>query len=448
MKYLFIDNFRGFTNACIPITDVNFLVGQNSTGKTSLLGLLKLFSSPHFIFDQDFADEYVSFGTFSDMASAHSADRSYFHVGMAFDKLNKKKDTKSAIGWLFTFIEDNGIPRLTKYTYYNGVKCISLRFNGNVVSYKKDECPSPLIARDIAGTMFQQWKAEHTSGNKAGYERLSVPAGFRGRIPLLLALSLTWQENGTSTAKKKSRSAQRTEILFDAPVDVAFASDLAWIAPIRTKPKAYYGDLPLDFDPEGEHTPYLIRKILRSKSDAKEFHAFMAKVGLASGLFQDVQIRNFPKRGATGPFEIDIVLDNEALKLTTVGYGVSQALPVLVEILARTKDSWLAIQQPEVHLHPRAQAALGDVIFEAAITEGKHFLIETHSDFAIDRFRMNYKRRKGKTVPDSQILFFERKEKRNVVTPLKIDESGELPSDQPDSYREFFIKEEMKILGL
>ncbi len=39
MIYLFVDNFRGFTNTFIPIEDVNFLVGENSTGKTYIFSL-------------------------------------------------------------------------------------------------------------------------------------------------------------------------------------------------------------------------------------------------------------------------------------------------------------------------------------------------------------------------------------------------------------------------
>ncbi len=51
---LFVDNFRGFTDAYIPITDVNFLVGENSAGKTSILGLIRLFSKPDFMMGRDF----------------------------------------------------------------------------------------------------------------------------------------------------------------------------------------------------------------------------------------------------------------------------------------------------------------------------------------------------------------------------------------------------------
>jgi predicted ATPase len=186
--------------------------------------------------------------------------------------------------------------------------------------------------------------------------------------------------------------------------------------------------------------------MLKSKSVAGDFRRFICKVGKATGLFEDVTIRNFGK-GATAPFEVDIVLDGKGLNLSTVGYGVSQILPVLVELLDRRHGTWFAIQQPEVHLHPRAQAALGDVFFEMAALEHKFFLIETHSDFMIDRFRVQY-RAKRSDKPEGQVLFFERRDKHNVVTPLPFDGSGELPADQPSTYRDFFVREQMSLLGL
>lgn len=84
-----------------------------------------------------------------------------------------------------------------------------------------------------------------------------------------------------------------------------------------------------------------------------------------------------------------------------------------------------------------------------ASQEDKRFLIETHSDFTIDRFRLNYRRRRSnRKFPQSQVLFFERKDKHNVVTPLPIGRKGEMPADQPEGYRGFFVREEMQLLGL
>lgn len=438
--YLFIDNFRGFRDTCIPITDVNFFVGENSTGKTSVLGLLKLFSGPSFIMGQDFGDEHVSFSHFADMVSANSEDKSYFRIGFVFEYAEKRKGTekKVVIGSLFTFVEKDGLPRPFKCTFCRGKEKITLKF-GNGLSYKVSQCAEAQTAEDFISTLRSQWIDEHSATDR-GYTRLQVPG--RGRnIPIFLALSIISHADDRTAKQRKSGT-----LILHAPEMLFTPPELTWLAPIRTKPRRTYDELTLAFSPEGQHTPYLIRKMLQSKSKAAKFKKFIENIGSASGLFQDVRIRNFG-RGGTARFELDIVLDDKALNVLNVGYGVSQSLPVIVELLSRDKGTSFAIQQPEVHLHPRAQAALGDLFFEMAAIDRKCFLIETHSDFAIDRFRMNYKG--GRTdKPDSQILFFQRLDKHNVITPLSIGKTGDLPTDQPDSYRQFFIREQMNLLGI
>jgi predicted ATPase len=78
--------------------------------------------------------------------------------------------------------------------------------------------------------------------------------------------------------------------------------------------------------------------MLNSKSQATRLKQFIEKVGRASGLFQDVSIKSFG-RGATARFELDIVLDGKALNILNVGYGVSQSLPIIVELLAREQQT-------------------------------------------------------------------------------------------------------------
>jgi AAA ATPase domain len=437
MEYLFIDNFRGFSETYIPIRDVNFLVGENSTGKTSVLGLLKLISSPQFLLRQGFGDEHVSFGNFSDMVSAHASDRTYFHIGFVWEEIKGKKDERPAVALLLTYREHEGLPRLWRSTFSRGSRKVSLHFVRDTVRYRVEKFPKRPRAAEIVSASLPQWVREHSS-EPSGYEKLVTPRGLPPQIPFLMALSLVPEQTSAPQANDESAT-------FEFP-DIPFPMELTWVAPIRTKPRRTYDELSLEFSPEGTHTPYLIRRLLHTKSAASRFRDFIQKVGSASGLFQSVQIKNLG-RGATAPFEVDIVLDGKALNVSTVGYGVSQSLPVLVEVLARQHGSRFAIQQPEVHLHPRAQAMLGDIFFEMAVREHKNFLVETHSDFTIDRFRMNYKREKG-AKPDSQILFFERKDSKNTVTPLRIGDSGELPSDQPSNYRQFFVKEELRLLEI
>ena len=68
-----------------------------------------------------------------------------------------------------------------------------------------------------------------------------------------------------------------------------------------------------------------------------------------------------------------------------VGIGVSQVLPVLVSAYA-LENELLAIEQPEIHLHPALQAELGDVFLESALGgDGNTFIIETHSEHLLLR---------------------------------------------------------------
>jgi len=68
-----------------------------------------------------------------------------------------------------------------------------------------------------------------------------------------------------------------------------------------------------------------------------------------------------------------------------VGIGISQVLPVLVTCFA-SADKIIAMEQPEIHLHPALQAELGDVFIEAALGERRNtLLIETHSEHLILR---------------------------------------------------------------
>lgn len=440
MKILYLDNFRGFTDTFIPIVDVNFLVGENSTGKTSVLGLLELFSSHRFWISQDFDTEDIRFGHFNDIVSIHSESRKSFSIGMIEPGRGRGEDRSEPWGFLMTFVEKEGVPSLSRYTFSKGAQVTNLKFMLKKVQYQELAIEVPENPDKFQKSVFPSWVSEHRNSS-GGYSTLNVPDDFpvRTEIPLIWVLSMLRQNH--SGKEKKNSSLQ-----FYLPGPSFGPAGIVWLAPIRTKPRRTYDEVSLEYSSDGRHTPYLIRKILGTKKLAEDFLSLMRKVGQDSGLFESVEIRRYGK-GATAPFEVDIVLDGKPLNLSTVGYGVSQSLPVIVELLIREKGTWYAIQQPEVHLHPKAQAALGDLIFDLARRENKHFLVETHSDFTIDRFRRNY-RKKSIAKVESQVVFFQRKNHKNTITAILIDKKGDLSSSQPRGYREFFVKEEMKNLGL
>jgi len=86
-----------------------------------------------------------------------------------------------------------------------------------------------------------------------------------------------------------------------------------------------------------------------------------------------------------------------------VGIGVSQVLPVLVSAYA-SKEKLLAIEQPEIHLHPALQAELGDVFLGSALGDGGNtFLVETHSEHLVLRILRRIRETTDGELPDGAI---------------------------------------------
>lgn len=71
-------------------------------------------------------------------------------------------------------------------------------------------------------------------------------------------------------------------------------------------------------------------------------------------------------------------IDEDLVSIADVGLGVSQTLPILVALIFAEKGQIVYIEQPEIHLHPRAQFELASIIAEAA-NRGVKIVIETHS---------------------------------------------------------------------
>ncbi len=110
--------------------------------------------------------------------------------------------------------------------------------------------------------------------------------------------------------------------------------------------------------------------------------------------------------------------------LTNVGVGVSQVLPIIVESLLSDHGSLLIFEQPELHLHPSVQSKLAD-FFISLQKSGKNVLIETHSEYMIDRFRLRIVQDSSDEIKKSvTILFAENEKGKTSLEEVNINEYG------------------------
>ncbi len=118
-----------------------------------------------------------------------------------------------------------------------------------------------------------------------------------------------------------------------------------------------------------------------------------------------------------------------------VGFGISQALPVIVETLAQ-RESIICVEQPETHLHPRLQARLADLFIESTEEGGRgnQMIVETHSEHLM--LRVQRRIREGSLNPAQVSVVYVDQDPDGItsVKQLRLDSDGDFLDEWPNGF--------------
>ena len=447
---LFLQNFRCFhQHQETRLAPLTFLVGNNSTGKTSFLALIRaLWDLAYSNRMPDFKEDPYDLGSFDEIAhhrGAKGGRADSFNMGFL------EKTKKSSRTFNFTFGKRGSYPVLTQRRLTQGNAWSDETFGAN---------GKPYVIR--VGTKNGSWigKDHEESTSSLVADRLPLPVSR-------LTLSRTGRFRGDNQFFQPldgspDMALHDLEQLHRLGTAVSLrhvrARPIA-SAPVRSKPRRTYDPARSIADPEGDYIPMFLAEVfLRSQDDWKELKQALEEFGQVSGLFDEIRIKPLG-RSDSDPFQIQIrkfgksgrQLKGPHRNLRDVGYGVSQVLPVITELLREhtgvPSPSLFLLQQPEVHLHPSAQAALGS-LFSKIASASRQVVVETHSDYMIDRVRIDV--RDGEThlrPEDISILYFEQSGLEVNIHSLQIDGEGNI-LDLPAGYRHFFLEETKRTLRI
>lgn len=428
VEQLVIENVRCFRERqAVPLRPLTILVGENSTGKSTLLALTRAAHElAHNPSVPDFNREPFLLGAWEQLAHYHGGQgkrAAKFTIGYtrqlrpSFEGEEPTPTTATVVG---AFAERSAQPALMQWTLEAGTYGISLS-----IHHDDDEVPNVTLRAPSGMFTMALESPFRTRGFMSVFELLSGLSGpKREKMPL---------------------SASDRRALFSIVEKTGYyETEYRAVAPIRSKPHRTYDpvrDLP---GPEGAHVPMLLAEYAWNNEQWGPLREKLQRFGAASGLFGKIEVKRKGNK-ASDPFQIHVGSGKFTFNIMDVGYGVSQVLPILVDALIGSPRSRFLLQQPEVHLHPKAAAELGTFLC-ALVKEKQHrFLVETHSDYLIDRVRMEV--RDGHLDPDSVvILFCERAGTRVVVHHMFVDATGEFISP-PQNYRAFFLNEQRRFLG-
>lgn len=438
-----LKDFRCFheqqTARLAPLT---LLVGENSTGKTSFMAMIRaMWQVASGDIDPDFKAAPYDLGSFEEIAHSRGAKGSKAasfasEIAMPFRRSRRSAARGGLAKFKVEFAERGTAPApvLRRVQVESAWIEQSVRKDGKIYSrvaatHGEWDCGSdPFLDRRPHSSDPLLWR--HLLFD---LERGSRRLGIREFSPV--GSSPDIQEADVNEIARLAGFA-----LFPLRENEPYAS-----APVRSTPRRTYDPARPVRDPLGEHVPmYLAEIAAQSGAEWEMLKSALESVGQVAGLFDELRIRRFAK-SANAPFQVQVRKGGGGLKgpwrnLIDVGYGVSQVLPVLTELLQPDAPQLSLWQQPEVHLHPSAQAALA-TFFCGLAADGKQLIIETHGDYLIDRVRMDV--RDGKTglkPEDVSVLYFERTGLDVQIHSLRFDAQGNV-LDAPSGYRQFFLEE-------
>ncbi|WP_419840141.1 AAA family ATPase [Candidatus Poriferisodalis sp.] len=220
-----------------------------------------------------------------------------------------------------------------------------------------------------------------------------------------------------------------------------FEKRLFYLGPHRDRGQrryAWQGGRPADVGPSGERT---VDALLASRYRGRNNVALLASDGKPEelisveeqvarmlrdvGLVSEFSVERASEGSELYRVKVQLSRDSVPVDLTDVGFGVSQLLPLLVLLAYVPEGSTLLLEQPEMHLHPRIQSKLADVLIDLTKTRKLQIILESHSEHLLMRMQ---RRTAEQEIPHGHVAlyFCENNGVESSLSQLQLDECGSI----------------------
>lgn len=421
------EHFRSFTDTgWIDLPALTVIVGANASGKTSLIAPLLLLKQTIESRDASLAlktkGRYFNAGAYRDLIYAHEANR----------------DLKLSVAWAWTETPPTPAPAV-------GVappSSLELTFRD------ADGGDAPDLARWHVKDVYDRAMLirDRTDGGKYTLEGVTLPKdspvwndaiygaepeGFT--FPIESVFSTVYDPRKT---KKPSSEpivavqpalAREHQYYFSVTGFVANQTrdaldGITYLGPIREKPKRIYelgGEIPFSVGSGGQFAPELICRADDELMD--HLNVWISRFGFGNRL----RLKSFSEDVFS--LELDRAKGSTRVNVADTGFGLSQILPLIVQGYFSEPGEMLIAEQPEIHLNPRLQGVLGDLLVDIA-RRGVRVVLETHSEHLILRIRRLIAEA---LIPAREVALYytERDARSSTARRIPLDDAGRITAD-------------------
>ena len=405
---------------------ITLLTGANSTGKSSLMyGVLGVLQGNSYPYTFSVNGRYVNMGNFLEMVSNHDENK-VMAISHTF------VDSKSNISYSIKteWEKDNvGNPRFLscecrcEYFYYLLKKGIDENLYLSI-DYEPAKNPNSRKMQELLSSISEEDAELKNIVEFLKYSSEEVHI----KEALFPVADGNWDEIDNKT--KNSHLLLYREIL---SVLATYNKSINYISSYRQPAQRFYTEKKASqekIEPSGEG---FINELLTWRdSDKDKFDTFVQSMR-SIGILADV----VPARTGEGQFKVNIRAheNDKEVNLSDAGFGISQFVPVVIGDVELGKDSTLYVSQPEVHLHPKAQANFGDYLVRQT-KQDKRYVIETHSEYLLNRLRLAIV--KGELLEDDVKTYYISQENgKTKLSAISFNKRGQItgaPQDFFDTY--------------
>lgn len=435
-----IQNFKAWRDTGpVRMAPLTVIFGENSAGKSSLGHLLLALKQTALLTDRKRAlhlgssDSLVDLGTFADCLHGHDL-KAKLEFQLAW-LLPDRMQVKNALNPKNSFLGDQ------------------LKFS---TALRSDSRGLPEIERfryELMGDDECELAVEHGL-DAVGRARLSVEP-----LKLVAKKGRQWPLESPEKFYRFSEVTlaryQNADFLSQFQLELErMLAGITYLGPLRDHPRRMYswaGDTVPDVGARGEFAIAALlaaaqegRKISRGYRQKKEaFDTFIATWLKDLGVINSFVVKPIAKGRKDYEVLIRTQEKTSEVKLTDVGFGVSQVLPAVVQAFYAPPNATIWMEQPEIHLHPQVQAELADLFicavqaYENGQPRNVQLIVESHSEHFL--LRLQRRIAEGTLSADDVAVHFARKTGDGTeLEPLQLNEFGEI-----ENWPEDFFGDEM-----
>ncbi|MBF0305519.1 MAG: DUF3696 domain-containing protein [Alphaproteobacteria bacterium] len=424
-----IENFKSWRDTgAIRLAPLTVIFGANSAGKSSLGHLLLALKQTAQSTDRKRAlnlgdsNTLVDLGTFEDCVHNHDLSRDLvFSLGwMPPKNISVNNSVAERHSYLGDHLVVESFLRANQKTKQPETR--KLRYQ---LTNQGDPVLSAVLEKESSGKFSLSAEPFKLTRNVGRRWPIESPEKF--------------YKVSENTIAKFQNAAFITD--FALAVERMFHS-ITYLGPLREPPKRLYqwsGDTPESVGMNGE---FAIAAILaaqsegrflnrRPKAQKQGFAEFIASWLKDLDLIHSFEVKAVSEGRKEYEVHVRVYEDSPLVKITDVGFGVSQVLPALVQAFYSPPNSTVWMEQPEIHLHPNIQSGLADVFISAikANEDGKprrsQLIIETHSEHFLTRLQRRIA--EGDISSKEVVIYFvARNQGKATIEELRMNDFGEI----------------------